>query len=77
MYQTDILEILEILTKLGYRDNRMQDAIDILISKQDNQGKWIMENTFNDRFLVNIEKKGQPSKWLTLKALTVLKRYFM
>ncbi|HNR65574.1 MAG TPA: nitrogen fixation protein NifH [Atribacterota bacterium] len=57
MYQTDILEILEILTKLGYRDNRMQDAIDILISKQDNQGKWIMENTFNDRFLVNIEKK--------------------
>jgi len=76
MYQTDILEILEILTKLGYRDNRMQDAVNILISKQDNQGRWILENTFNGRFLVNIEKKGEHSKWLTLKALGVLKRYY-
>ena len=28
MYQTDVLEILGILTKLGYRDVRMQDAVD-------------------------------------------------
>ena len=33
MYQTDALEILGILTKLGYRDKRMQEAIDVLISK--------------------------------------------
>jgi len=76
MYQTDILEILEILTKLGYRDNRMQDAMDILISKQDKNSRWIMENTFNGRFLVDIEKMGEQSKWLTLKALGVLKRYY-
>lgn len=75
MYQDDILEILEILTQLGYRDNRMEDAIKVLISKQDKMGRWLMENTFNGRFQVNIEKKGEQSKWITFKALRILKRY--
>lgn len=74
MYQTDVLEILEILTKLGYKDERMQEAIDLVISKQDDQGRWKLENTFNGRFQVNIEHKGKPSKWITLKAIKALKR---
>ena len=37
--------------------------------------KWILENTFNGRFIANIEQKGKPSKWITLKALQVLKFY--
>jgi len=77
MYQTDALEILGILTKLGYKDERMQEAIDVLISKQDNQGRWVLENTFNGRFHVNIEQKGKPSKWITLNALRVLKRFYV
>jgi len=76
MYQTDVLEILGILTQLGYKDERMQDAIDILISKKDNQGKWILENTFNGRFQVNIEQKGKQSKWITLNAIRALKRFY-
>ena len=76
MYQTDALEILGILTNLGYKDERMQEAVDLVISKQDNQGKWKLENTFNGRFQVNIEKKGESSKWTTLNALRVLKRFY-
>lgn len=76
MYQTDALEILGILTKLGYRDSRMQEAIDLVVSKQDAKGKWNLENTFNGRFQINIEKKGEPSKWITLRALNVLKRFY-
>ncbi len=76
MYQTDVLEILGILTKLGYRDKRMQDAIDLVVSKQDNKGRWQLEDTFNGRFQVNIEQKDKPSKWLTLNVLKVLKRYY-
>jgi len=76
MYQDDILEILEILVHLGVKDHRMQEAVNILISKQDEQGKWKLENTFNDRFQVNIEKKGEQSKWITMKALKVLKVYY-
>ena len=76
MYQTDILEILDILTKLGIRDERMQDAVDIVISKQNDSGQWSLENTFNGRFQANIETKGQPSKWITLSALRMLQRYY-
>jgi hypothetical protein len=80
--QTDALEILNILTKLNYRDERMQEAIDLVISKQDNQGKWRLENlpppqeTFYRNFSTNIEQKGSPSKWITLNALRVLKRFY-
>jgi len=76
MYQTDALEILGILTKLGYKDKRMQEAVDFVVSKQNTQGRWILENTFNGRFQVNIEEKGKPSKWVTLNALRVLKRFY-
>ncbi len=75
MYQTDALEILAILTKLGYHDPRMQEAIDLLLSKQDDQGRWTLETTFNGRFQVDIEEKDKPSKWITLNALKVLKSY--
>src|SRR3990172_837391 len=71
MYQTDVLEILEILTKLGYRDNRMEEAIDLVVSKQNRAGRWILENTYNGRFQTNIEQKGRASKWITLNALRV------
>jgi hypothetical protein len=76
MYQDDILEILDILTQLGYHDQRMQEAMDKLISKQDEEGKWKLENTFNGRFQTNIEQKGKPSKWITLNALKVIKKYY-
>ena len=73
MWNIDALEVLSILTRLGYRDARMQEAIDLVISKQTEQGRWTMENTFNGRFLVNIERKGKPSKWVTLNSLRTLK----
>jgi len=73
MYQTDALEILWVLVKLGYHDQRMQEAIDLVLSKQDDQGRWLLESTFNGRFQVSIESKGKPSKWITLNALRVLK----
>ena len=76
MYQTDALEILGILTTLGYRDERMQEAVDLVISKQDDDGRWSLERTFNGRFQTNIEQKGKPSKWITLNALKVLKRFY-
>jgi hypothetical protein len=76
MYQTDALEILGILTKLGYKDKRMQEAVDLVISKQDNQGRWKLESTFNGRFYVDIEQKGKPSKWITLNALKALRGFY-
>ncbi len=76
MYQTDILEILDILTEFGYRDERIQEAVDLVISKQDNKGKWKLESSFNGRFQVDIEKKGNSSKWITLRAVRVIKQLY-
>lgn len=75
MWNTDVLEILGILTKLGCFDERMQEAVDLVVSKQDEFGRWKMERSFNGRLQVNIEQKGKPSKWVTLNALRVLKRF--
>jgi hypothetical protein len=76
MYQTDVLEILRILTTLGCKDERMQEAVDAVVARQDASGRWKLADTFNGRFQVDIEAKGQPSKWITLNALRVLKAYY-
>ncbi|MEE8605370.1 MAG: hypothetical protein V3S65_08345 [Candidatus Aminicenantaceae bacterium] len=76
MWDTDVLEILLILTGLGIRDKRMQDAMDLIQSKQGEHGMWPLEDTYNGRFQVNIEQKGKPSKWITLNAMRILKRYY-
>lgn len=75
MWDFDILEVLGILTKLGFKDDRMQDAVDLVISKQNGSGRWIMERSFNGRVQASIERKGKPSKWITLNSLKVFKNY--
>jgi hypothetical protein len=72
MYQSDILEILEILTNLGYCDPRMNEALEIVRSGQTKEGIWKLGNSFNGRMIKDIEKKGGNSKWITLKAIKVL-----
>ncbi len=73
MWSTDALEVLGILARLGYRDERMQDAVDIVIDKQDEQGRWINEDHFGSRYILRVDRTGRPSKWITLEALQTLK----
>ena len=74
MWKPDVLEMLTVLLDLGYTDTRMQDAVDLVRSKRNPEGKWILESSFNGRFQVRIENLGKPSKWITLKALYALER---
>ena len=53
-------------------DERMREALDLVASRADAQGRWKLQQTFNDRFVVPIEAKGEPSRWVTLRALEVL-----
>jgi hypothetical protein len=86
MYQTDVLEILGILARLDQDgevtaadggpllgDERLRAALDLVASRADAQGRWTLQQTFNDRFVVPIETKGAPSRWITLRALEVLR----
>jgi hypothetical protein len=71
----NILRGLDVLTKLGYsKDARLSDAVEVLLQKRQSNGAWILENSPEGRMQANIEKKCQPSKWITLIALRVLKR---
>jgi hypothetical protein len=73
-YITDVLQNLEVLAALGQAQNpRLANALKLVLSKQDEQGRWKLEHTYNGKSWVDIEKKGQPSKWVTLRALRVLK----
>ncbi|MGE5297032.1 MAG: nitrogen fixation protein NifH [Solirubrobacterales bacterium] len=74
MWDSDILEILEILTRLGCRDGRMAEALEAVQAKRQTQGHWLLEDDYYGRLQTNIEKKGRPSKWVTLNALRVMKR---
>lgn len=77
MYQTDVLEILDILTGLGIADNRMKEAMELVLSKQDVMGRWKTESTNNSsRFPIPADPKDEQSKWLTLRAMRILKRHF-
>ncbi len=66
----DILQNLEVLGALGQARNlRLTNALNLVINKQNRQGRWLLDHTY----LGIQEKKGQPSKWVTLRALRVLK----
>ena len=53
-------------------DERLREALDLVASRADAQGRWRLQQTFNGRFVVPIEVKGEPSRWVTLRALEVL-----
>ena len=74
MWGTDVLDILLVLERLGTSDPRVREALDLMAAKQGPVGRWLLEDSFNGRFLVSVESRGRPSKWITLNALTVLRR---
>ena len=50
----------------------MDEAFALVESKADPAGRWLLEDSFNDRFAVPVEVAGEPSRWVTLAALEVL-----
>ncbi|MFC1947678.1 nitrogen fixation protein NifH [Chloroflexota bacterium] len=94
----DVLQNLEVLATLGQAENpKLTNGLELVVSKQNQQGRWPLEQTYKElpdtqeekvfywyhnslrlyitgKELADIqEKKGQPSKWVTLRALRVLK----
>lgn len=54
MYQTDALEALLVLLALGTRDERLTDAIALAQSRRQPDGRYLLEDTFNGKFQVDI-----------------------
>lgn len=73
-YTSDVLEVCLALCEAGYgRDARLANAIEFVLSKRGADGRWAMKHSLNGKMWVDVEKKGQPSKWVTLRAMRVLK----
>ena len=73
-YVADILQIAEALVRLGYgQDPRLASALKIIRDKQDSQGRWRLEYDYTGKTWVDFGAKKQPNKWVTLRALRVLK----
>jgi len=71
----DILRGLSVVTKLGYaHDTRIDDALRVIMSKRLETGEWPVERDYAGTMYGIIERKGRPSKWITLEVLRVLKR---
>ena len=73
----DVLRGLDYLRRAAVKpDERVNDAIYLLVSKRDADGKWPLEVQYPGSMLVETgERVGQPSRWNTLRALRVLNWY--
>jgi hypothetical protein len=55
-------------------DERMTEALDIVESKRDAGGRWPLDCRYHDEQPVDLgESEGQPSRWITLRALRILR----
>ncbi|WP_024368277.1 hypothetical protein [Arthrobacter sp. TB 26] len=70
----DVLRALEYFRSAGDPpDPRMAEAIELLRSKRQPDGTWLLENTHPGQVHFGLEDgDGQPSRWNTLRALRVL-----
>jgi hypothetical protein len=72
-YSADVLQVLEALAELGLgREPRIRPAVEWLLSRRDGRGRWRNQYAYNRKTVVDIEAQGEPSKWVTLRACTVL-----
>jgi hypothetical protein len=73
----DVLRALEYFRAAGGSpDLRMDEAIDLLRSKQQSDSTWLLENTHPGAIHFALEDgDGRPSRWNTLRALRVLDWY--
>lgn len=73
----DVLRGLEYLRRAGVRpDERVSEAIDLVMSKRDQNGRWALDVRYPGRMPVEIDEGvGKPNRWITLRALRVLDWY--
>ena len=71
----DVLRGLDYFRATGASpDSRMDEAVDVVRSKQQPDGTWLLENTHPGAVHFALEEgDGRPSRWNTLRAMRVLR----
>jgi hypothetical protein len=74
-YVSDILQLQEALVGIGYADDpRLVNSFSHILDKQDENGRWPLEHEY--RSWVRFGQLNQPNKWVTYRAVRVLKQAF-
>jgi hypothetical protein len=73
----DVLRGLEYLRRADVvPDERVAEAIDLVVSKRDGDGRWPLETRHPGEMPIETDEgEGRPSRWNTLRALRVLNWY--
>ena len=76
-WRYDVLRGLDYLRRAGVApDERVAEAIDLVVSKRDDDGRWPLEVRYPGEMPVEMDDgEGRPSRWNTLRALRVLDWY--
>lgn len=75
-YIADILQVVEALVALGYgADPRLANALELVRCKADADGRWPLEYGYARKMGKGVDfgRKGKPNKWVTIRALRVLR----
>ncbi len=81
-WRTDVVDLLDAASQIGLADDpSIADALQFLMSKQNERGRWAIEETFERQYadrlgtrVKDVERVGEESKWITCTALRLLKR---
>ena len=73
----DVLRGLEYFRRAGVApDERVAEAIDLVESKRDLDGWWLLDVRYPGVMPIDIDEgEGKPSRWITLRSLRVLDWY--
>jgi len=75
-YNSDALESLLALAAVGEtRRPEYEAAIAAVEAARRTDGRWLVRTTHNGKMIADVETKGAPSKWVTLRALQVLRHF--
>ncbi len=75
-WRYDVIRILDFLQEIDADyDERIDDAIELLIKKQNKDGTWNLQQKHAGRVWFDMEKPGDPSRWNTLRGWRILKWY--
>lgn len=74
-YHYDVLRALEYFRIANVQpEARMQEAVAIIRSKQQSDGRWLLEASYDEALAFPFDETiGEPSRWNTLRALRVLR----
>ena len=76
-YHYDVLRALDYFRATGAKpDPRVDDAVHIVERRRQPDGRWLLDDSHDEALAIPFdETAGEPSRWITLRALRVLRWY--